>query len=199
LISRFPETKKFSITKNNIFSEKRDNLEYIEYDTDKTLFENLKYFFQKIELPNTFTWGSNENVSYADIVINSKNIYLSYSIQESENILYTYLTRNNCKNVFNSTFVINNSENIYQSIGILNSNKIFYSNFISNSFDIRFSDNLINCQNCIFCNNLENKNYCIQNKEYPKEEYFIKKDEILKNKNIFLQSYKNISFKGENI
>lgn len=124
-----------------------------------------------------------ENCDYAEAAWMSKNVYLSIlAIGDCENILYTFYTQDNVKNVLNSVMVWDNSENIYFSTAVIQGYQVFYSKYIVNSSNIWFSTNLIGCKECISCENLENKEYYINNKEYSREEYFKKKAEILKNK-----------------
>ncbi len=61
------------------------------------------------------------------------------------------------------------SENIYESMGIINSSNIFFSKWIFNSSFVYTSYNLINCHYCIRCHDLENKKYYVDNNEVSKE------------------------------
>jgi hypothetical protein len=57
---------------------------------------------------------------------------------------------------------------------------------------------LIGCQECLFCDDLQNQSFCINNKSYSREEYLLKKDDLLKQKDMFLTWYGNLSAKGIN-
>ncbi|MBU0627206.1 hypothetical protein KKH82_07475 [Patescibacteria group bacterium] len=119
-------------------------------------------------------------------------------VVDCENVLYSHNVKESSKDVYNSVMVWNNSENICFSMGILESSMIFYSKYIKNSYNIWFSENLVGCQNCISCSDLENQSYCIQNKKYTKEEYLEKKEEILREKDRFIDYYKELKEPGKN-
>jgi len=197
LISKFPETNRIKkIISHKEFEKNRDNLieKWIDYDFENNFFENYKKLLLSIDLFNFISYWWSENSDYADMVLWSKNCYLSSTIiNNCENILYSFSVKDNCLNVLNSLSVYQNSEIVYFWISVLESFKVFYSSFIKNSSNIWFSSNLTWCSECIFCNDLDNCSYYIENKPYSKEEYFIKKNEILKEKQNFFNYYKKIN------
>ncbi len=200
LISKFPDIGRVRITDVMNFEKWRDGLPYLEYDQTLSLFDNIAKLYKIVELPNLFSYGSNENANFTDLSVNSKNIHLSFlTVDDCENICYAFSIKGHCRNIFNSTAVLNYSENVYFGEGIVNSSRIFFSKFIINSFDVRFSTNLTNCQNCIFCDNLENASYCIHNKQLTKEDFLKEKEKILAQKNKFLPWYQELPFQGNNI
>lgn len=132
-------------------------------------------------------YGGNENCNYVDLVLGSKNCYLSNTvINNCENVMYSYTVKGNCSNVYNSVQVLRNCENIYSSRSVFSSYNIFYSRYIQDSSDIWFSHNLIGCNECICSDNLQNKSYHIDNQAYEKEEYFKKKKVILADKSKYI-------------
>ncbi len=163
-----------------------------EYNFDKDFNKNLLQLVQNTKMIQFITWYDNENWNYATSVFSSKNIYLSNIVINSENVFYSFSVKWNCYNVYNSVVVRDNSENIYTSLNVVKSMNIFYSKFIENSSNIWFSSNLIWCHECIWCNWLKNKSYCIQNKQYNKEIYLQMKKKILLQKGKFLERYKKI-------
>ncbi len=188
LISRYPDTGRIKVCSIEKFNEEIDNLlkNWIDYDFSENFFSNFKKLDRSIEQPCLHHLWKNENSDFANVVHNSKNVYLSNIVTFwSENIFYSILVRINSKNIFNSLFVFDNSEIIYFSRWILNSYKIFYSSFIRNCSNIRFSSNLTWCSECIFCDDLQNSKYYINNKKYSKEEYFEEKEKILNQKEKF--------------
>lgn len=144
-------------------------------------------------------YGQNENVDFANEVLNSKNVYLSSTvIVDCENVLYSINVKEASSHVYNSVMVWNTCEQIYFGTGILESSMVFYSKYIKGSYTIRFCQNLVGCQECLFCTDLENKSYCIHNKQYTKEEYLQEKNRILQEKNKFLTWYKELNQPGKN-
>ena len=201
LISKYPPVERSGkIIPNKEYQVQRDafGAMWIEYDFSISFFDN----FQKLVHIMPFQNMRNEvteNSEFADVVINSKNAYLSSTvISGSENVLYSFSVKDNSKNIFNSVMVWDNSENVYGGTWIVNSFNIFFSKFLINCSNIRFSTNLVGCHDCIFCNELENQAYCIRNEQYTKEEYLAKKQELLKDKNNFSRNYSNIFQKWSN-
>ncbi len=194
-ISRFPQSWRVTITSKKNFDDLRDTLwEYWkEFESGTDFFQQFQTLFQKVPLPNLLQYGESENIEYADNSWNSKNAYLSSTvIYNSENVFYTIWALSS-KNVFNSLQVIRNSEIVHFWKWVKESFKIFYSNFITNSSNIWFSSNLIWCSECLFCDNLINTSFAIENKIYEKDIYFVKKEELLKQKDMFDSWYLKVS------
>ncbi|EKE26696.1 MAG: hypothetical protein ACD_4C00189G0002 [uncultured bacterium (gcode 4)] len=202
-ISRYPKSDRVKwVLKYVDFEHTRDSLisKWVEYDFSLSFFENYKVLFKSIDLPSLIIYAGNENAWFSDIVLWSKNIYLSSAIiQGCENILYSFNVKENSVNILNSINVIDSCENVYLSVWVIKWFNIFYSRYIFNSNNVWFSRNLIWCSECIFCENLENKSYCINNVELEKEEYFKKKEWILSKKKEFLDWYKKWSINWINI
>lgn len=159
-ISRFPQTDRVKgvISYENFFER---NSKEFDYNSDLSFFDNFKKIFQATNLPALIHYTQNENCNFADIVMNSKNSYLSSWIIESENVLYCNNIKDHSINVFNSVMVWQNCENVYFWIWVLKSYNIFYSKFILNSSNVWFSINLVWCAECLFCADLQNQSYCI--------------------------------------
>lgn len=191
-VSVFPETKKVHVVSHKDFNEQRNNSLYVDYNINKSFFENFASLSQIVQLPPTILYGDCENSAFSDQTLGSKNCYLSFVvIRDCENILYSFSVKEHSTNIYNSIMVRDNSDNIFCSRGIIKSFKIFYSSYLIGCSDVRFSANLINCHDCLFCSDLENQSYHIHNIQYPKEEYLIKKKELLAQKNLFLSWYKD--------
>ncbi|NUJ97428.1 hypothetical protein HGA92_01415 [Candidatus Gracilibacteria bacterium] len=202
-ISRYPETKRSpQIVENKTFDENIDaHTKYgREYDFGKNFFMNFQELFLSIPLGKTFEIsGKSENTDFADTISSSKNVYLSFNVTKgNENILYSLGVKDHIKDTLNSVMVWDNSEIVFNSVGIIKSFKIFYSRYISDSNNIWFSSNLMGCSECIFCEGLQNKNYCIENKEFDKETYFKEKENILKKKNEFYSYFEKLEKRGKN-
>lgn len=82
-----------------------------------------------IQISNLVQFENNENAAYGDIVLGSKNVYLSIVAVESENVMYSH-TILQSKNVYRSFLVEHGSENIYHSKCISDSQDIFYCKYI---------------------------------------------------------------------
>ncbi len=200
-VSRYPDTnrRKNIMTPREFYSGQNSDY-FLEYDFSKTFFENFKDLIENTPVLSRMVYEWLENCEYSESVTYSKNVYLSFIvINNCENILYTFYSQDNCKDVINWVMVWDNSEQIYFSAWIIKWHKIFYSKYIVNSNNIWFSTNLIWCSECILCDNLENKNYCIKNIEYSKEKYFEEKEKILKEKDKFFDYYKWLNKTAKNL
>lgn len=186
MISRYPETSRSpKIINIDEYDKIRDSLTdyWIEIDHNIGFYESVKELFMNMPIQRIERVWSCENADYADMVHNSKNVYLSIiSVYDCENILYSFATRENTSDVLNSSMIFENSNVIYMSRWVISSSKVFYSQFVLNSYDIWFSSNLNACDNCILCDNLTNSSYYIKNIKYTKEEYEIEKNKILSQK-----------------
>lgn len=201
-ISRYPDTSRSpKLMANHAFEELRDTLiEYgQDYDPSQSFFEQFAQLFQTLPSPATIQQMAGENSDYADMVVESRNTYLSNIVcGGSEEIYYSFSVVLASRNIFSSVR-IRRSENIYSSFGIDNSQNIFYSKYIKDSHNIYLSSNLIGCHDCMLCEGLQNVSYCIKNIAYSQEEYAEKKQELLKNKNMFESLYVTLKSLPKNI
>ena len=185
-ISRYPETDRAPrIVHGGKYDSAREDLLLVgmNYDFGKDFFENYARLSSRIPLPSRMIYANAENCDYAEAAWMSKSAYLSILvISDCENILYTFYTQDNVKNVINSVMVWDNSENVYFSTAVIRGSSVFYSRFIVNSSNIWFSENLNGCRECILCDGLENQEYCIENIHYPKDVYEARKAAILREK-----------------
>lgn len=140
----------------------------VDYDPVKPFFKQLQDLQEKIPHPHQ-NGSKNTNCDWCDDVWNSKDCYLSRSMEECENLYYSY---RNIK-VKNSIDVVVcfGSEMCFDSVNCHNSYKLFYSRNSKDCINSYFLLDCRNCQNCMMCWNLRGKSYCIENIQYTKEEY----------------------------
>ena len=185
--STIKSNERIAVSPYKEYDETRNNLQELVPDKD-WFFDNMSSLLHSIGLPNIFHFSENENASYANCVLWSRNIYLSFTIiHDVENTLYWFSIKTWTKNCMNSFMVRDNSENVFNAKCIISSYNIYYSSYIKNSDNIWFSNNLIWCHECIDCNDLENASYYIKNKQYDVDEYHKRKKEILSHKDMFEQ------------
>jgi hypothetical protein len=158
------------------WSDKWDPIHYgSEYNFNQPFFEQLKKIFQEIPIPTL--WGFNNiNCDYANYIAYNKNVYLSSSITDCEDIYYS-TSLDKSLSCFDCDFLID-SQFCYENI---NSAKNFQSLFLVNSrecINSAFLFDCHNCQNCFMSSNLRNKHYVFRNKQCSKEEYLQKIKEI---------------------
>lgn len=190
LITVLPEKTRYPIyTLHEWHSDKWDALDYgVDYDPSLLFFEQLKNLQEKVPHPHQLA-KNNTNCDWCDDVWNSKNCYLSRSMEEGcEDLYYSY--RNIAVKNSIDMRICFHSEKSYECSDCHNSFKLFYSKYSRDCVDSYFLYDCRNCQNCFMCWNLRNKSYCIENVQYLKEEYEKKLESFKLGSYIFVQSLK---------
>jgi|SRR3989344_1482653 len=185
LITVLPEKNRYPIyTLTEWYSDKWDAMDYRQnYDEKRAFFEQLQELQEKVPHPHQ-NGVKNTNCDWCDDVWNSKNCYLSRSMEECEDLLYSY--RNiRVKNSIDMNICFN-CEKCYDSGECHHSFKLFYSKHSRDCVDSYFLYDCRNCQNCFMCWNLRSKSYCIENIQYSREEYLEKLESF------YLGSYKSV-------
>jgi hypothetical protein len=170
LITLLPENIRYPIYKSKEwYSDVWDALDYgLDYDPSQLFFTQLKNLQEKVPHPHQ-TGTNNTDCDYCDDVFNSKNCYLSRSMDNCEDLFYSY--RNiSVKNSIDVS-VCFTSERCFDSVNSVNCYKVFYSWYSRDCVDSYFLFDCRNIQNCFMCWNLRNKSHCIENIQYTKEEY----------------------------
>ena len=170
LITILPEKNRYPIyTLTEWHSDAWDVMSFgQDYDSSKPFFTQLQELQEKVPHPHQ-NGSKNTNCDWCDDVWNSKDCYLSRSMEECEDLYYSY---RNIK-VKNSIDVVvcYNSERCFDSLNCHHSYKLFYSRNSRDCVDSYFLFDCRNCQNCFMCWNLRGKSYCVENVQYTKEEY----------------------------
>ena len=189
LITVLPEINRYPIyTLHEWHSDKWDAMNFgIDYDSSRPFFEQLKELQEKVPHPHQ-NGIKNTGCDWCDDVWNSKNCYLSRSMEECEDLYYSY--RNvKVKNSIDMTICFN-TEKSYDSGDCHNSFRLFYSKHSRDCIDSLFLYDCRNCQNCFMCWNLRNKSYYIENIQYTKEAYEEKLKSFQLGSYKFIQSLK---------
>lgn len=150
-------------------SDTWDALDYgTPYDPSRSFFEQMKILQSRVPRPHQV--GSNSiGCDWCDDVWNSKNCYLSRSMEECEDLYYSYRMFQ-CKNSIDITFCFT-TEYSYDCTNCTKCYKLFYSEDSQNCVESYFLYDCKNCTDCFMSWNLRNKQYCIENVQYTKEEY----------------------------
>ena len=143
-----------------------------DYDFDKPFFEQWKELFNKTPKTSTLLYGQCLNSEYTNFAKDGKNIYLSYSALDSEDIYYSS-NIDHSKGVIDSYNVVE-GELLYENMGIVKNYNTKYAYWSSGCIDCNYILDCANCQNCFGCVNLRNKSFCIFNEQYTKDEYLEK-------------------------
>jgi hypothetical protein len=187
LITVLPENSRYPIyTLSEWHSDRWDPMSFgKEYSPNRLFFDQLKELQEKVPRPHQ---GGTKNTAcdWCDDVWSCKNSYLSRSMVNCEDLMYSY--RNiGVKNSIDLTICFN-CEKCYDSSECHHSYKTIYSMHSRDCVSSHFLYDCRNCQNCFMCWNIRGKSYCIENIQYPKEEY------EKKIKEFNLGSYQSIQF-----
>src|SRR3990167_8753540 len=153
LITVLSENSRYPIyTSLEWYSDKWDALNYgMDYDSKLPFLKQLQNLQEKVPRPHQ-TGTKNTKCDYCDDVWNSKNCYLSRSMEHCENLFYSY--RNiRVKNSIDATICFN-CEKSYDISECHNSFKLFYSKHSRDCIDSYFLYDCRNCQDCFMCWNL---------------------------------------------
>ncbi|MEI8269886.1 MAG: hypothetical protein WCG45_00805 [bacterium] len=171
LISMYPEDKIKTVYCTDCWNgDKRDPfLQARIYDFSKNFFDQMRGLIHDSPFFYVYHTGSMVRSDFTNYSADNKDCYLSFSVVECENVLYSELI-DKSKNTLDSyaaqklegcSYNISSDSN-YNCHFMVESNKCIDSYFL---FDC------VNCQNCYLSYNLRNKQYFFKNKKMSKEEY----------------------------
>jgi len=160
--------KNVAYTESN-YKKELKKIDFGSYTTQKKFKEE----FIKLRLLYIHKYADiiASNNCIGDNIHNSKNIYNSFAVNNSENLKYCWRIPTGYKDSYDVSGSLD-SELIYEAI--LGADHNYFLKF---HLQCRSSKNLeyclycISCQNCFACIGLRSKSYCILNKQYTKEEY----------------------------
>lgn len=139
------------------------------YDFSKLFFDQLKELFSIIPRLYSLRIGNFINSDYTNFGRDSKNVYLSYSLTSSEDVMYS----ENCDFLKNSldNFAVRKSDSCSYDVACDNNYNVHYSIQSNNCLDSLFLYDCVNCSNCYLSYNLKNQKYVFRNQKLSKEEY----------------------------
>ena len=134
----------------------------------------------KTETIHRFSQIYNSQNVIGDYIGNSKNVFKSFDVQNSENVAYSVRVLDNTKDSYDLQGVAS-GELIYESMASsFKTYKNFFCYITLESRECEYSLILKNCSNCFGCVGLTNAKFCIFNKQYSEKEYFEIVDKIKK-------------------
>jgi hypothetical protein len=147
-----------------------DQYQYAQdIDWRKSFLSQLNELFKKQPRIFQYRIGTVINSDYGNSIVNTKNAYLSYSVIDCENVMYSE-TIDRSKDSLDNLAV----QDINQCSWNISSNNNYNSHFLVNSqscIDSSFLFDCTNCQNCCLSSNQRNQQYVFRNKKLSKEEY----------------------------
>ena len=143
-----------------------------DFDFSRPFFE--QYFELQKEVPRMALLSKNSiNSDYTNHSGDDKNVYLSFCVFESEDVLYsTWVMKS--RNCMDSSYIYDGGERLYECI---DSRKVYNCQFgvlLENCVDCFYCYDCHNCNNCFLSSNLRNKNYVFNNEQYTREKYLEK-------------------------
>lgn len=159
--------------------------EYLEVSKNylnsrKNIKSSVNIFETEI-IPNKITkYASivNSINSYWDVLIDDKNCFECYDVNNSEDCRYTNVWVDT-KDLMDCNNMYLKPERSYEVLWTIGTNNVHFSTYVFNSSNILYSQDCFDCKNLFGCVWLKNKEYCIFNKQYKKEEYEIKVEKII--------------------
>lgn len=139
------------------------------YDRDQSFFNQLFGLRLEVPQPALLKDPTNINYEYSLNGRNSKNVYCSSGVFDSEDVWYTvFATKSRGIMDCNKPY---KCQNCAYSFFIDNCNACYDAYFSKNCINCRFVYDCRNCQDCFGCVNLRNQKYCFFNEQLSKEAY----------------------------
>lgn len=128
--------------------------------------------------------GNVKNSDYSNIVINSSDCYLSYSITESEQLMYSE-SIDRGKSLVDCYMSIEGCDSCYFSQG-RSSYACKYSSQCASCINCDFCFDCVNCQDCFMSHGLRNKKYVFRGIQMSAQEYKValEKENLKSRKNL---------------
>jgi hypothetical protein len=160
-----------------------------DIDWAAPFLSQLQSLFQKQPRVFSIRAGINVNSDFSNSVVNSKDLYLSFSCIESEKVFYSENV-DKSKNTLDSL----SCSDLEQCSWNNNSNKNYNCHYVidsENCIDSYFLYDCSNCSNCFMSSNLRNQSYFFRNQKLDKEIYHQKIKELQLDKYSSLEKYKS--------
>jgi len=148
-----------------------------DFDFSRPFFEQfseLQHVVPRMGLLNK----NSTNSEYTNHAGNNKNVYLSFSVLDGENIMYSTWMMKNCRDSMDCGFIAEKGERLYEVIDSRTSYECQYGIFLKDSSTCFYSYDLRGCNSCFMSSNLRNKSYVFRNVQLTRDEYLEKMKEI---------------------
>lgn len=146
-----------------------------DYDFTRPFFEQLRELFKINPRFYAYKFGNFVNSEFVNFAKDNKNCYLSYSVIDCEDIIYsTSIDKSkNCTDCLN----VIKLDNSFQNVSCEGNYNTHYAVKSQNCVDSYFLYDCVNCSNCFMSSNLRNQQYFFQNQKLSREEYLKKVEE----------------------
>ncbi len=180
IVSMYSKEVAFPVYCNPCFySDGWDPSEYaLEIDWSKPFLDQWYILWNMVPKFALLSWGNSKNSEYANVVINSTNCYLTYSVTDSENVFFSE-NIDKSKSMVDCYMSIDGCDSCYYNQGKGNYGCKYVSQ-CANSINCSFCFDCTNCQDCFMSVNLRNRKYVFRGVQLSKEEY----EEALEKENL---------------
>ncbi|HAE36331.1 MAG: hypothetical protein UR85_C0006G0003 [Candidatus Nomurabacteria bacterium GW2011_GWF2_35_66] len=143
-----------------------------DFDFSRPFFEQYKEL-QKI-VPRMAVLSKNTiNSEYTNHCRDNKNVYLTFTCTDSEDISYsTWIMKS--RNCMDCSYIYEGGERLYECI---DSRKVYHCQYgilLENCVDCYYCYDCHNCNDCFMSSNLRNKSFVFKNQQYSREAYLEK-------------------------
>lgn len=161
------------------WSDKWDPMSYAkDIDWEKPFFEQFKKLYEAVPIPHAHM-ESCENSDYANFCWETKDVYLVFASDRSQDCYYSNLIID-CHDCIDCS-CSKRCSYCYQVMDCTQCYRCFYSQDCTNCEQVDFSIDCKNCKNCFGCTGLRNKEFHLFNQPLSQEEYESKISELVLN------------------
>lgn len=141
----------------------------VDFDFSLPFLQQLEIVLNKQPRVFSVRYGTNINSDYSNSIVNSKNLYLTFSSIESEDIFYSENTdrSKNCLDCLS----VRELQYCYWNVNSEKNHNCHFMHETRACLDSYFLFDCVNCSNCFMSSNLRNQSYVFYNKKLSKEEY----------------------------
>lgn len=160
--------------------------EYKSNREPEQILEDLRKHAERF--PVTATSGTrrtDSNTDYTDSVYRSQNVYMSFEITDSQNILYSNQSHY-CVDCCDLSYCYK-CENCYNCVDTGHSHTCVACYFSNRLLNCMYNYYCNNCQDCIGCVGLYDKKFCVLNRQVTEERFNEIKELVAKNPNVEIE------------
>ena len=141
-----------------------------DFDFSRPFFEQFAEL--QHDVPRMALLNKNSiNSEYTNHSANNKNVYLSFSVMGSENVMYSTWVMKNSRDCMDCSFIDQQGERLYEVIDSRTSYECQHSIFLKDCSSCFYCYDCLGCNSCFMSSNLRNKSYVFKNQQLSREEY----------------------------
>jgi len=143
-----------------------------DFDFNRPFFEQFHEL--QLKVPRMALLNKNSvNSDYTNHSGDNKNVYLSFSVFDGENVMYSSWTMKS-RDSMDCSYIYEAGERLYECIDSRRSYQCQYSLFLKDCSSCCYCYDCHGCNNCFMSTNLRNKSYVFKNQQYTREAYLEK-------------------------